>query len=204
LNFRDREQAVPNAISLASILILVVLLLWMLLGQKPTVKGLATSQRKNEMKAKIATRNAEERAESANKWLTDYAWKGTEQNVTPVALASVNGLLEPTKIKMISFRPQRMAVGGKLSQVPYVLTLEGSFAEVKALIPRLERKENKLAVNLVQIASADSASDKVTATIGLIAYLAPEPPKLAEPTTVPSGAKKASRTTQPKEQTKGG
>ena len=204
MNFRDREQAVPNAISLASILILVVLLLWMLLGQKPTVKGLATSQRKNEMKAKIATRNAEERAESANKWLTDYAWKGTEQNVTPVALASVNGLLEPTKIKMISFRPQRMAVGGKLSQVPYVLTLEGSFAEVKALIPRLERKENKLAVNLVQIASADSASDKVTATIGLIAYLAPEPPKLAEPTTVPSGAKKASRTTQPKEQTKGG
>ena len=204
MNFRDREQAVPNAISLASILILVVLLLWMLLGQKPTVKGLATSQRKHEMKAKIATRNAEERAESANKWLTDYAWKGTEQNVTPVALASVNGLLEPTKIKMISFRPQRMAVGGKLSQVPYVLTLEGSFAEVKALIPRLERKENKLAVNLVQIASADSASDKVTATIGLIAYLAPEPPKLAEPTTVPSGAKKASRTTQPKEQTKGG
>ena len=204
MNFRDREQAVPNAISLASILILVVLLLWMLLGQKPTVKGLATSQRKNEMKAKIATRNAEERAESANKWLTDYAWKGTEQNVTPVALASVNGLLEPTKIKMISLRPQRMAVGGKLSQVPYVLTLEGSFAEVKALIPRLERKENKLAVNLVQIASADSASDKVTATIGLIAYLAPEPPKLAEPTTAPSGATKASRTTQPKEQTKGG
>jgi hypothetical protein len=51
----------------------------------------------------------------------------------------------------------------------------------------LDRSDKKIAVNLIQVSSADNSSDKVTGSAGLVAYVKVLPPVSAKATT-PTGA----------------
>jgi hypothetical protein len=74
--------------------------------------------------------------------------------------------------KLTSFRPQRTIEAAGPLQVPYIATLDGSFMGISAFVKDFEEDEaNHLAITQVQIASSDSASDHVVATVAIVGFL---------------------------------
>ena len=63
--------------------------------------------------------------------------------------------------------------------MPFLVTVEGPYPSVTLFCQDIDKQATKLAVNLIQIASSDAASNAVTASIGLIAYV-----NVAEPEVV--------------------
>lgn len=97
-------------------------------------------------------------------------WVQPADQVAAAAMAKVNEAAVAQSLKVIAFRPQRAQDDDGVTRLPYQVTLEGYFPKVIAFIKTLETPKLKLPVVSVQIASADGASDKVNATIGIVAY----------------------------------
>ncbi|MBV6458127.1 MAG: hypothetical protein HONBIEJF_01250 [Fimbriimonadaceae bacterium] len=97
-------------------------------------------------------------------------WALDADEISAHAMAFATKMANGRNLKVAAFRPQRPQPNGNLTMLPYQLSVEGSFPDVVRFLQAMETKGTKLAVNLVQVASADGASDHVNATIGLVAY----------------------------------
>jgi Tfp pilus assembly protein PilO len=97
-------------------------------------------------------------------------WTAQPDEIAAQTMAATTRLANERELKVVSFRPQRPLASNDLSLLPYQLTVEGGFAQVVQFLQALETKGLKLTVNLVQVASADGASDRVNATVGIVAY----------------------------------
>lgn len=100
----------------------------------------------------------------------EWVWLGDRDQIAVDAMARVNDQVGILGLKMISFRPQRSIVDGSVERLPYQVTLDGAFPAVIGFVRAMETPEARFCVSKVQIASADGATDRVSATIGLVAY----------------------------------
>ncbi len=98
------------------------------------------------------------------------SWSGGADNVGPAALETVTGAARARQLKLVSFRPQRTTQGGALTQLGYLVTVEGGYEAVVGFLRDLESPRSRMAVNMVQVATSNAKNDSVTATIGLVAY----------------------------------
>lgn len=105
-------------------------------------------------------------------------WTESPDIVGALALDRATNLAKASGLNLSAFRPQKPIEEGELVRLPFVMTLEGSFAGLEKFVKNLETDANRLSVTLVQAASADGASDLVNATVGISAFI--EKPK-AEP-----------------------
>jgi hypothetical protein len=99
-----------------------------------------------------------------------FVWNMAGDQVGPKALERVSKSCALRQIKLSSFRPQRSFSENGLEGLGFIATIEGTYPAVTAFINDMESSDVKLAVNLVQLASADGSTDTVTANIGLVAY----------------------------------
>ncbi|MDX2065622.1 MAG: type 4a pilus biogenesis protein PilO [Fimbriimonadaceae bacterium] len=143
---------------------------YLLLMPKPSTKGLQSKHRRQEVQLLSDIDEAKSRAAAARQVIDRTVWNTPIDKISPLALANVNGYVGKHGLNLIRFQPQRNGSVAKLSQLPFVLTVDGSFPKVMALLDEFRSADRRLAVNLVQIASADQSSSKVTATIGLVAF----------------------------------
>jgi len=97
-------------------------------------------------------------------------WSTNADQIGSSALNTVTTLSQSKGLKLLAFRPQRTAEDGGLTRLPYMISLEGPYLGVIGFLRMLETPSNKLAVNLVQVASADPSSDRVSATVGVVAF----------------------------------
>ncbi len=97
-------------------------------------------------------------------------WTQPADEVAAATMAKVTSLAQARNLKVIAFRPQRTQDDDGVVRLPYQATLEGPFPQVIGFLQDLETSKFRAIVSTVQIASSDGASDKVTATIGVVAY----------------------------------
>lgn len=97
-------------------------------------------------------------------------WTQPTDEISAATMAKVTSLAQGRNLKVIAFRPQRTQDDSGVLRIPFQASIEGPFPQVVALLKDLETSKFKVIVSTVQIASADGASDKVSATIGLVAY----------------------------------
>lgn len=97
-------------------------------------------------------------------------WTQAPDQVAASAMARVTTLAASKGLKVIAFRPQRAVEDGSVTRYPYLVSLEGAYPNVVAFVNLMETPSGKLCVNQVQIAASDGASDKVSASVGLVAY----------------------------------
>ncbi len=135
-----------------------------------------------EMQAKLAgTRTS----------LETLAWKTNADRIESESMSRVSGIARASKVKMNAFRPQKSAEQAGMERIPFIISLEGPYPNVLEFVRRLETSDNKLAVNLLQLTSAEADSDAVSATIGVFAFKERQAPAASEPGTAPSiGSKK--------------
>lgn len=97
-------------------------------------------------------------------------WTQPADEVAAATMAKVTTIAQGRGLKVIAFRPQRTQDDNGVARLPYQATLEGPFPQVIGFLQDLETSKFRAIVSTVQIASADGASDKVSATIGIVAY----------------------------------
>jgi len=187
LNFRDRENLPANIVSILAIVAMVGMLIFYLVVPLPSTKGMAAKQRRKEIEVLDQTKAADDRIAAAEALEQRLTWTGGQEEIAPSALANINGLVAKHKLRLVAFRPQRTDGKGAMVQIPFLLTVEGSYPQVVALVEDLYRPTSKMAVNLAQISNADAGTDKVTGNIGLVAFAKPTPaPSATSPSTTPT------------------
>lgn len=191
ISFRTQNDKIASTIAILAMLVLAGTLAVMLIVPKPKA---AASQRvfdKNKLDIQIDTKKAEEAAAASKAAIDPLLWTGSPAEIAPRALSTVTALSATHKLKLVAFRPQRSNDADTVTVLPFSIALEGSFPDVAQMVTDLETPDTKLAVNQIQIASADGDTDKITATIGVVAYmpLKKAPTPAPTPTTTAAPAK---------------
>lgn len=132
---------------------------------------LSPSQLRSQLtKTKIAIKTAEKTIGTAKVVIEKETWPGTAEEVLPLALQKVASIAKDHHLKIIGFHPQNVILSPNISQVPLVVNVDGSFTSVVEFERALEAPGTNLTVNLMQLATADQESNKVTASIGIVAF----------------------------------
>ena len=101
---------------------------------------------------------------------------GTPAAADKIAAQSLDALTAMSAkrgVTLLGFRPQKANLVGGIVQQPYMVTFDGSYPGVVGVLSDLEGSLHKLAVSVVQVSSADPATDRVNANIGVVAYTLP-------------------------------
>ncbi|MFZ4508335.1 MAG: type 4a pilus biogenesis protein PilO [Fimbriimonas sp.] len=183
INFKDKNAVGFSSLIVLAILVLATTLAVMLFLPKPTDKGIAKQRRDKELELKLSKQQASDRLAELKASINSRIWDLPADQIGPGALSKVSQAAAAHKLKIVAFRPQRANEAEDLIQLPYLVTLDGPYLSVLGFVQDIQAKENKLAVNLVQLASADGASNRVTASVSLMAY---QKPPLAKPTEAPT------------------
>lgn len=188
IDFRRKENVPASVLAVVAILTLLGTFLFMVLVPKPSTANLAEKTRREAMKIRIKTKDADDRLAMAKATVTSTTWPGIGDDVAPAANARLTTMATRRGVKLTSFRPQRTTAKTDLTVLPFVITVEGSFPQVVELTRDIDTAGSRMAVNLIQITTANDDSDRVSATVGVMAYLrpgqvAPPPSRTAKETT---------------------
>jgi Tfp pilus assembly protein PilO len=158
-------------IFMAAIALLLASIGFLTLVPKPSSSGLAAKLRRDKLDLAEKAKNAHTQSQLSNGDVAKQTWTGDSQQIPPIALDKLSKLALSRGLKLVAFRPQRPNEGGLFTQLPFLLTVDGPYPKVVQFAADIDHGNYRLAVNMVQIASSDAASNDVTASIGLIAYL---------------------------------
>jgi len=114
------------------------------------------------------------KAHPAQHKLHILTWRMSAEELGSTTLAWLTDLADRNHLTISGFRTDRPKDIDPLKEVPFGLVVEGSFPNAMSFVAALEDRRSKLMVSLLQIASADPQSDRVTATIGLSGFVRPE------------------------------
>lgn len=172
-----KPDQLPKILTGLAVAVLFVTLVAMIAVPKADAKEGLLKAKRQISKDRVATIIAREDADKAESVVRLRTWPGTPGTIGPVARERLRALAAKVGVSLTSFRPQRQNDNGELSQLPFVATIEGPYPNVVRFVRGAESPTTKLAVNLVQISNSDDASNRVNATVGLLAYLVPQKPQ---------------------------
>lgn len=157
-------------IALAAAVLLFVVSIGFAIMPKPTAAGVEASKRKQSRAILESVASAKASEQSMEGAIKPLIWQEEDQAIGAKALATVSSIAKASGLKLTAFRPQRLSEGKGLAQLPFLVFVEGGYPKVLSFIRKLESPAGKLAINSVQVASSDGASDEVTASIVLVAF----------------------------------
>ena len=152
-----------------AVALLLGLIIFLVVVPRPTVK-IATSSGPDPAIAAITKDNKDLAAVHAE--IDSHIWNEDPDDIAPQALKIFTDLATKNKITVTSFRPQKEMPADPLQMLPFFAAVQGEFPDMARFTKALQTNP-KLALSLLQIASADASTDKVTASIGLVAYIDP-------------------------------
>ncbi len=159
-----------TALAILSILAAIVLGALQVLRPIETPGAIASRQSKAMQDVKNEATEAQTEATKLKAKIASLTWAGAADTVVPSAIAIVKQRADARQLTLRGFRPLTAKELEGLEMMPYTISLEGRYPNILQFAKDLETNGGKLAVNLVQIASADEATDQVSATIGIVAY----------------------------------
>ena len=189
MNFKDEDERPISFIMAGSILVIICSVIFMILSPKPAPALTENQVRKQKSKANIAIKDALKSIDAAKKTIANRTWTGTPEEVLPIALQKVATMAQAHHLKIVGFHPQTVIVAPSITLIPCVVNVDGSFVNVVAFEKDIEGDSTNLTVNLMQLATADQETNKVTASIGVVAYQPLKEAPSATETVTPQPAK---------------
>jgi len=168
-----RAKADPKAYTTSLYALAAVLLAGSLLGlvlPKPTARDAYTKETTDSRKLRQSISKAELDTTVAKAAVLSRTWTEEPATVQDKVLTLTAALAKKHGVTFVRLQPQRVTDDGSLEQLPFLLVVEGPFPAVAALEKEIELPANRLAINLFQVTSSDSESNKVSASIGLVAH----------------------------------
>lgn len=171
ISFRTRNESIASSVSIIAIIVLLGTALWYWLPLPSLQSYQVKSNERQLATARKSIDAAQDDRKKAEAEVAPSLWSGTPEEVAPQALSQVTGLAKERALKLVAFRPQKPVDIKGLTQITFGITLDGPFPNTVQFVKDLEQANLKLAVSTVQIASADQASDRVTGTVSVVAYI---------------------------------
>ncbi len=170
LSFRTKAETGASVAILLALLILVVTGLFMLLVPKPTVAASAASKARSQRDLEERVRKLEENKALTTATIVTQVWAEPVEEIGPKALESITAYARTQKLKLMAFRPQKTVDVDGLVQLPFLISVEGSYPNIMKFVRQLEASNLRMGTSLVQVSSTDPNSDLVSATVGVVAY----------------------------------
>lgn len=159
-----------NIVLSFGMILVVCLILFDWLVPKPSAAVVEAKYEAEFQELEASLKLNEKKLQDVQEALTTYSYKGDPESVTPQILALVNSIAKNKNITVKSFRPQKPDNVENLTRLKYVVLVEGSFRDVVSFVKAADEPTNLFSVSAFQAASADGESDKVNATISLVAF----------------------------------
>jgi len=118
-----------------------------------------------------ATRKVDQLTAADLSKVKGQTWDMTANALGSHTLETIAQLADKSHIQLSGFRLDKPVRMGRLTEVPFLATVQGGFPEVMSVVQSLEDPKSKLMVKLLQISAADAGSDRVSASIGLAGFL---------------------------------
>jgi len=170
INFKDQDERPTSMVMVGSLLIILGSVAFMALAPKPAPALTEVQIRKQKNAAKIAIKTAQEQIDAATATIENSTWSGTPEEVLPLALQKVASMAQTHHLKVVGFHPQTVIVAPSITLIPCIVNVDGAFVNVVSFEKDIEAQGTNLVVNLMQMATADQESNKVTGSIGIVAY----------------------------------
>jgi Tfp pilus assembly protein PilO len=170
ISFRTKSDTATSVAILVSLAILVVTGLVMLFVPKPTTDGLARGKVRSERELEDRLKKLKADKVKLATQIVTHTWPLKMEEIGPKGLESINAFAGKHRLKLMAFRPQKPLEVNNLTQLPFLISIEGPYPAIMRFVKELENPSLKLGTNLVQISGSDPNSDLVSATIGVVAY----------------------------------
>lgn len=171
-----RAKADPKATTTSLYALAAVLLAGSLLGlvwPKPTARDAYTKETNDSRKLRQSIRQAEMDTFAAKSSVLSRTWTEEPAAIQDRVLTLTAAQCKKRGVTFVRLQPQRVTADETLQQLPFLLVVEGPFPAIAALEKDLELPASRLAVNLFQATSSDSESNRVAASISLVAHRLP-------------------------------
>lgn len=159
-----------HQVALAAVVVMAVVLLAHLVVPVPSAASVVRALRRQDGDLRTKIEKARDDVSATRAENETKVWTQPADQVSAAALARVTELAKAQSLKVLAFRPQKAQEGSGVTRYPYQISVEGYFPKVVAFVRALETPKLKLPVVSVQIAAADGATDKVSSTIGIVAF----------------------------------
>jgi Tfp pilus assembly protein PilO len=170
ISFRTKAEAGTSIAILLALLTLVVTGIVMVFVPEPNAAGLAAGKIRSQRELEDRITNLKKDQTKAKEKIAKQVWALPIQEVGPKALESITAYAQKEKLKLVAFRPQKTAEVNGLTQLPFVISIEGPYPGIMKFLKDLDQPDLKLGTNLVQVSSSDPNTDLVSATVGVVAY----------------------------------
>ena len=171
-----------NGMLIAAMLVLFGLLIFDLMVPVPKATQRFAQRQEDDFLIQKETKNLLDDYNAARAVIASRVWMANPDTIGSQTLAIATEDAKRFGLGLSGFRPQKPTEEGELTRLTYVMTLEGPYPGLQAMVRDLETPGRRLSVHMVQVASADDASDLVNATIGVSAFIEKPKPKAPEPT----------------------
>ncbi|MDR3707041.1 MAG: hypothetical protein P4L33_01975 [Capsulimonadaceae bacterium] len=167
INFKKQDEIVPSAINLASILLMIGTLAFFWLAPNPASNSHAAKRRQMQWQIVDAKNRSSDALEAARPRL----WTGDVDTVSADVLGVLTKATVSRSLKLSAFRPQRSVVVGDIVEMPYTVQLSGAYPKIREVARVLDGKGSKIALRSMQVSASGEATNNVTVTLGLSAYV---------------------------------
>jgi Tfp pilus assembly protein PilO len=137
----------------------------------PKVDALVRKHKTDESRLVREAAKLRDEVKDTREYVQSKLWKSGPDALGAEAMSVVDVVAKKNGVTVQAFRPQRTVTAEGIVRYPYSVVVQGSFPKVLQLVRELQDPGTLLAVTSVQLSSADGASDSVTATVGLAAFL---------------------------------
>jgi Tfp pilus assembly protein PilO len=163
---------------MVSITVLVLSLLVILasvglitVAPRPDPEAAQNSHRKTLAKLNSTRDQAQLDATSAEKAAAKRIWLGDSDAVTSALMAGLTREADARDLKMAGFRAQRVVDYQGITELPFSVQVIGTYPEVRSFLAMLDKPGTRILLRSAQLASADAATDTVSATLGVSAFI---------------------------------
>ena len=169
IDFHDKKSIGASTLIVLSIVSLAGTLGVMLLVPKPSLAGLAKKYRDMDFSSRVETQKLRERLAEMRGRSSQLIWNRPPAQVGPAAMAQVSLLAKKHRLNVVAFRPQRATDEGAVGILPMLVSVEGTYPDFAAFVSEVEDPRFKLGVSLMQVTAADGSTNKVNASLGVVA-----------------------------------
>ncbi len=164
-------RIVSITILVLSLLVIAASVASITVAPKPDPEAARNAHRKTLAKL-ISTRDqAKVDAGLAEKASAKRIWPGDSDAVTSALMAGLTREAEARDLKMAGFRAQRLVDYQGITEMPFSVQVVGSYPEVRSFLAMLDKPGTRVLLRSAQLASADAATDTVSATLGVSAFI---------------------------------
>ncbi len=169
--FANQADKAINAATAVAILIFAGALIALVVFPAPSMASVKKSHIVDRKRVDQSIQDAGKKAKEQETTNGVLLWSASLESIGPSALSKITLMAKSHQVKLSSFRPQRTGDVDGLTMVPFLMNVDGSYPNVVAFVKDIESTGSKLAVNQVQMSSVDGVSDKVSASVGIVAYM---------------------------------